>query len=53
MRQLTELVKSFFTPNDLFFVRTHNPVPDIKEEDWTLTVEACPVCIYLCMYICT
>ena len=30
--------------NDLFFVRNHNPVPDIDPEEWELEVEATPQC---------
>ena len=37
-----ELQKTFVTPNELFFVRNHNPVPDIDPDAWRLTVEACP-----------
>eukprot|EP00494_Astrolonche_serrata_P024311 UN24569 len=35
---LETLVDTFYTPNDLFFVRNHNPVPDIELEDWTLEI---------------
>jgi len=35
---LETLVNSFYTPNELFFVRNHNSVPDIDLEDWTLEV---------------
>jgi sulfite oxidase len=34
-----QLVESFFTPNELFFVRNHNFVPDLKEEDYTLEID--------------
>ena len=34
------LIESFYTPNDMFFVRNHNPVPMIDEEDWELEVSA-------------
>jgi sulfite oxidase len=37
-----ELQKNFITPNDLFFVRNHNPVPDTDIDSWTLTIEPCP-----------
>ena len=34
----TELIhKNPITPNDLWYVRNHNPVPDIKPEDYKLT----------------
>lgn len=36
---LARLTESFFTPNDLFFVRNHNNVPNIKAEDYTLEIE--------------
>jgi len=39
-----KLVESFFTPNDLFFVRNHNNVPDIKEEEWSLEIGGNPDC---------
>ncbi len=35
-----KLVETFFTPNDLFFVRNHNPVPDIDADEWRLEIEA-------------
>jgi len=37
---LSVLTESFYTPNDQFFVRNHNPVPDIEIEDWRLVVTA-------------
>lgn len=41
--RLPTLVDDFYTPNDLFFVRNHNAVPDIDVTDgWTLDVEANP-----------
>ncbi|PIC20700.1 hypothetical protein B9Z55_025806 [Caenorhabditis nigoni] len=33
------LTDHFYTPNELFFVRNHLPVPDIKTEDHRLTIE--------------
>lgn len=32
------LMESFITPNDLFFVRNHLPVPDVKTEAYTLKI---------------
>jgi DMSO/TMAO reductase YedYZ molybdopterin-dependent catalytic subunit len=32
--QLCFLHSTVFTPNDLFFVRNHNPVPVIDPEEW-------------------
>jgi hypothetical protein len=38
---LSDLVETFYTPNDLFFVRNHNAVPVIpEEEEYELEVEA-------------
>lgn len=37
---LSVLSDNFYTPNDLFFVRNHNPVPVIDEKEWVLTIEA-------------
>ena len=39
-RNLSDLVQNFLTPNDIFFVRNHNPVPVIKEEEYELEIEA-------------
>lgn len=36
----TLLTQSWLTPNDLWFVRNHHPVPFIKEDDYRLTVSA-------------
>jgi sulfite oxidase len=36
---LEALVENFFTPNDLFFVRNHNNVPDIDVSQWKLSVK--------------
>lgn len=33
------LTASFFTPNELFFVRNHNPVPIVDEDEWVLELE--------------
>jgi len=33
------LYENFFTPNDIFFVRNHNAVPELSEEDWELEIE--------------
>jgi sulfite oxidase len=35
---LEALINTFFTPNELFFVRNHNPVPDLTAEDWELEI---------------
>lgn len=36
----TELIlDNFFTPNDLFFVRSHMPVPDVDAEKHKLTID--------------
>eukprot|EP01065_Artemidia_motanka_P026749 TRINITY_DN319_c4_g1_i1.p1 TRINITY_DN319_c4_g1~~TRINITY_DN319_c4_g1_i1.p1 ORF type:complete len:559 (+),score=134.35 TRINITY_DN319_c4_g1_i1:93-1769(+) len=32
------LVSSYYTPQDLFYVRNHMPVPALKEEEYRLTV---------------
>ena len=37
---LNVLTDSFLTPNDYFFVRNHNAVPEIDEEDYELEIEA-------------
>lgn len=34
-----KLVENYFTPNDLFFVRNHNAVPDINGDEWRLEIE--------------
>jgi hypothetical protein len=39
-KDLSALVDNFFTPNDLFFVRNHNCVPTVSEEDYVLEIEA-------------
>lgn len=36
---LSELVKSWITPNDLFYVRSHAPVPKIDVDSFRLSVE--------------
>jgi len=38
-KDLKYLVDTFLTPNDVFFVRNHNAVPDIKESDYVLEIE--------------
>ena len=38
-KDLNTLTDSFFTPNDLFFVRNHNYVPNIEEQEYTLDIE--------------
>ncbi|KAA0202040.1 hypothetical protein HAZT_HAZT004931 [Hyalella azteca] len=35
---LSLLVEHLITPNELFFVRNHLPVPDVKENEYTLEV---------------
>jgi sulfite oxidase len=35
---LGALVSNFLTPNDLFFVRNHNAVPELDEEDWEIEI---------------
>eukprot|EP00040_Diaphanoeca_grandis_P018983 m.99943 g.99943 ORF g.99943 m.99943 type:complete len:670 (-) comp27206_c0_seq1:115-2124(-) len=42
--RLSMLTESFFTPNDIFFVRNHNAVPEVDVSDWTLDIEANPAC---------
>eukprot|EP00397_Hematodinium_sp_SG-2012_P023242 GEMP01024139.1.p1 GENE.GEMP01024139.1~~GEMP01024139.1.p1 ORF type:complete len:579 (+),score=110.67 GEMP01024139.1:123-1859(+) len=37
-----KLVESFYTPNEIFFVRNHNSVPVIDEESFELEVEENP-----------
>merc|ERR1719320_759646 len=37
---LNVLVDHYYTPNDLFFVRNHNNVPELEESDFTLTISA-------------
>jgi len=39
---VSSLVDSYFTPNDMFFVRNHNAVPEIEIEDWTLEINENP-----------
>merc|ERR1719204_1208093 len=36
--QLKALIDNYYTPNDLFFVRNHNSVPDIDGAEWRLEV---------------
>ena len=36
--RLNRLAESFYTPNELHYVRLHLAVPDIKKEDWSVTV---------------
>lgn len=38
--QLHALIDNYYTPNDLFFVRNHNNVPDIDGQEWRLEVSA-------------
>jgi sulfite oxidase len=33
------LMESFITPNELFFVRNHLPVPDVNVDEYTLKIE--------------
>lgn len=33
-----ELIKHWKTPNDMFYMRHHYPVPDIREEDWKIRI---------------
>jgi sulfite oxidase len=40
--RMPKLMEKFYTPNDIFFVRNHNPVPEIDVKDWKLEVEANP-----------
>jgi DMSO/TMAO reductase YedYZ molybdopterin-dependent catalytic subunit len=35
----TELLNSWITPNDLFYVRSHLYAPDVKAGDWSLKVD--------------
>jgi hypothetical protein len=35
---LTEFINHYITPSHLTFKRNHGPIPDIKEEEYTLTV---------------
>ena len=37
---LSQLVETFYTPNDIFFIRNHNPVPYIQAEEYELEIEA-------------
>lgn len=41
---LKALVNDYYTPNDLFFVRNHNPVPVLSEDEWTLEIEENTAC---------
>lgn len=36
---LANLADSFYTPNDLHYVRLHLPVPTIDEKEWSVTVK--------------
>lgn len=36
---LSILAEKFYTPNDLFFVRNHNPVPYVDGKEWVLTID--------------
>ncbi|XP_063690651.1 sulfite oxidase-like [Bolinopsis microptera] len=36
---LNILADNFITPNDLFYVRNHHPVPEIEPEDYELQIE--------------
>ena len=33
------LCESYFTPNELFYTRNHNTVPNVSEDEWELIVE--------------
>src|SRR5271168_2882846 len=35
---LAELINHNITPTELVYGRNHGPIPDIKEEDYTLTI---------------
>jgi DMSO/TMAO reductase YedYZ molybdopterin-dependent catalytic subunit len=37
-KNLAELIKYDITPSHLVFARNHSPIPDIKAEEYTLTV---------------
>ena len=37
--QLDRLIENWITPNELFYVRSHAPVPKISVDDFTLVVE--------------
>ena len=43
-KNLSQLVETYLTPNDIFFVRNHNPVPVLDEEEYELEIEANPGC---------
>lgn len=40
-------VDNLITPNDLFYVRNHMPVPDVTAEDFNLKIEGTSKCITL------
>ena len=40
--RLELLWENYFTPNDLFFIRNHNPVPDIDGDEWELEIDGNP-----------
>jgi sulfite oxidase len=42
--QPAALVEAFYTPNELFFVRNHNPVPLVDESEWELEIESNASC---------
>jgi len=39
---LEHLIENFYTPNDVFFVRNHNSVPEVDIEDYELVIHANP-----------
>jgi sulfite oxidase len=36
---LAEFINYYVTPTDLVFGRNHGPIPDIKEDKYTLTID--------------
>lgn len=36
--RIEKLIQSYYTPNGLFYVRNHLPVPDIADDEWELEV---------------
>ena len=41
---IAKLTDEFLTPNDVFFVQNHNPVPLIDGGEWALEISANPAC---------
>lgn len=42
------LLLGFLTPPELFYVRNHGPVPEVRDEEipsWDISIEGCVTCL--------